>query len=209
MQIEDRFDSVEKILETAESEGFTFRIGYEAADDTFDCDAFDDDPFNDDSFDHDLSYAGFSAEMPEDEIESLERSIEGASAAEEKEEQVAAPEDVCGKYDLSPEILKADIVYVDLFLKKSYKHTLIIERSADSETGKNVYEIVAVCETTMCRRFLILYIFLFIFRPSSVCSFFLSAGQSFFSVVRLFCPSSFFCRPSGAVRFIFRGQDPE
>ena len=206
MQIEDRFDSVEKILETAESEGFTFRIGYEATDD-----AFDDDASDDGAFDDGVSCAGFSAEMPEDEIESLERSIKGASAPEEKEEPVAAPDDVCGKYDLSPEILKAGIIYVDLFLKKSYKHTLIIERSADPETGKNVYEIVAVCETTMCRCFSF-FISVYIsvhFRSSSVCGVSLSAGMIFFFC----CPAVFLLHllsaghPGPSVRFIFREPD--
>ena len=140
MEIEDRFDSLEDILTAAAKESLTFRIG---------CEPDDADDFDGD----DAVVSDFAAERSESEIASLEKELADISPAEEKEDKVSPPEsdrgDADGNSGIGEEIKKARIVFIDLFLKKIYKQTLIVEKETD-EAGKTYYEIVAVCETPMC-----------------------------------------------------------
>lgn len=141
LQIEDRFGSLEEILTAARAAGLTYRIGC-APEESGDFD------------DGDVVMTDFSAEMSAASLSSFEKTLDDAAPDAEKEESVSLPGEETADAAIGEDIRKAAIVYIDLFLKKSYKYTLIAEKSvggADSENpGKTVYEIVATAETPLC-----------------------------------------------------------
>ncbi|MDR0768017.1 MAG: hypothetical protein LBE57_06245 [Methanosarcinales archaeon] len=143
MEIDETFSSLEEIQTLLEKDGMTWRI---SVDDSMD------DMENDDSIENDatchskiiLESASFSADADTYEIEKWEAELpdveEGDGEAESFGEET---KNTASKTALE----KAEVIYFDLFKKKTYTKTLIFQ--SDEENGSRVYRLIGFCEAPM------------------------------------------------------------
>lgn len=135
MEIDETFSSLEEIQSLLEKDGMTWRI------------SVDDDAIEEEEVCRSkiiLESASFSADADAVEIEKWE-----AELPDEKEEDSEERfEENSSAAEIQKTVLEnAEVIYFDLFKKKTYVKTLIF--CPENETGTRIYRFVGFCEAPM------------------------------------------------------------
>ncbi|WNY24287.1 hypothetical protein MmiHf6_16170 [Methanimicrococcus hongohii] len=180
MEIDETFSSIEEIQTLLEKEGMTWRISVDEINDDINADTDDDidDEIDDgiDGIENDgacsskivLESVSFSADADTIEIEKWEAELPDI---DEKEENESNESEEFEENDLrnnsENDFEKAEVIYFDLFKKKTYTKTLIFQTEDENESnlgsksdgnpdnrsvenaGKRIYRLIGFCEAPM------------------------------------------------------------
>ena len=135
MEIDETFSSLEEIQSLLEKDGMTWRI------------SVDDDDIEEEEVCRSkiiLESASFSADADAGEIEKWEAEL---PEIDEKDNDETFEENISAEEIQKTALENAEVIYFDIFKKKTYVKTLIFCR--ENETGSKMYRLIGFCEAPM------------------------------------------------------------